>query len=144
MALQAQTYNTALGLRFGDPSGITVKHFVSNSGAVEGIAGFSSNHLTFTGLYEFHASFFGANRLNWYFGPGLHAGWHFHNKNPWWKDDFNDDNHVIFGGDLIIGLEYTFVQLPLNLSLDWKPGINIIGHQNVFFNNGAISIRFAF
>ena len=44
----------------------------------------------------------------------------------------------------IVGLIYKFDQLPLNISLDWKPELNII--TNVAFEGSAVGVsaRFTF
>jgi hypothetical protein len=44
----------------------------------------------------------------------------------------------------VLGLDYKFVNLPLNLSLDWKPELNIVSDIN--FEPAAIGFtaRFTF
>lgn len=51
---KAQDYITALGLRAGFSNGFTVKHFVSHTGALEGILGVGWYGSDLTGLYEVH------------------------------------------------------------------------------------------
>mgnify|MGYP001615571992 CR=1 FL=1 len=50
---------------------------------------------------------------------------------------------MILGVDGIIGLEYVFDGVPINLSLDYKPSFNITPG---FFDpsGGALSIRYYF
>jgi hypothetical protein len=55
-AINKSTYRTAFGLRAGITSGLTIKHFVTNAGAIEGIVGVWPNSFTITALYEHHVN----------------------------------------------------------------------------------------
>ena len=154
-AFSQADYKTAIGLRAAPSYGITLKHFLSSQSAIEGIISPRPHGFLITGLYEYHATAFSVDALNWYFGFGGHVGFwgadHFHvhskNHNHWYyhDDHFDHDHDNVFGGvDMILGLEATFTKLPLNLSLDWKPGMNFINAHGFFFNDVGISIRFAF
>ncbi len=50
----------------------------------------------------------------------------------------------VIGIDGILGLEYTFDEIPLNLSLDILPSLNLIGSSGWGGINGALSIRYVF
>jgi hypothetical protein len=41
-------------------------------------------------------------------------------------------------------LEYNFKEIPFNLSLDWKPALNLVGSSGFWGDGGAISIRYIF
>lgn len=137
-ATQAQDYKTAIGLRAGAASGISVKHFLSDSKAIEGILSTRWQGFNITGLYEIHKSTNTA-QLNWYYGYGAHIGF-WNGANVSWADD-NDDYSVI-GIDGVIGLEYTFKDLPINVSLDWKPAINLIGYSGFWADGFGLSVRY--
>ena len=62
----AQDYNTGVGLRLGFSNGLTVKHFVSQRSAFEGILSTRWRGFELTGLYEVHNNAFDVTRLNWY------------------------------------------------------------------------------
>jgi hypothetical protein len=48
-------YNTALGVKvWGNGGGISLKQFVGNNNALEGIGYFWKGGVRITGLYEFH------------------------------------------------------------------------------------------
>lgn len=156
-AVEAQAYKTAIGLRIAPSYGITLKHFVNSNAALEGIFSPRWQGVTFTGLYEYHTTAFKTPRMNWYFGIGGHIGFgdhhyqhdhNYYNKRGrliWYDEhDHDDHSHVIAGVDMILGLEYTFQKLPLNMSLDWKPMLNLIGHQGIWYGDGGFSMRFAF
>ncbi|HRK53982.1 MAG TPA: hypothetical protein PK185_08705 [Cyclobacteriaceae bacterium] len=116
-----QTYKTALGLKvWGDGGGISVKNFVSPTHAVEGVGYFWDRGARIVGLYEFHGRIDGAPGLNWYVGPGAHVG--FYNKRYYDDRYFDGDGSGSFIGlDGVLGLDYKFDGVPINLSIDWQP-----------------------
>jgi hypothetical protein len=137
----AQDYKTGIGLRGGFESGLTVKHFISTKSALEGILGSRWRGFEFTGLYEIHNQAFNADRLNWYFGFGGHIGF--------WDGDYAKwgdagKNYTVVGIDGIIGLEYNFREVPLNISIDWKPAYNFVGYSGFWADGGALSLRYIF
>lgn len=146
ISITAQEYNTGIGLRGGISNGITVKHFISENTAIEGILDTRWKGFILTGLYEFENPAFNTIGLSWYYGFGGHIGsWAENNNNPpsWWENN-HEGGYVIIGADGIIGIEYTFDMIPINVSLDWKPGINFIGHTGLWADMTAFSIRYVF
>ncbi|MBL7971862.1 MAG: hypothetical protein JNL03_10110 [Prolixibacteraceae bacterium] len=138
---KAQDYNTGIGLRGGWGTGLTVKHFLNQKAAVEGILDSRWHGIGITGLYEIHTPAFDVDRLNFYYGVGGHIGF--------WDGkhyrDYNDDtNYTVIGVDGILGLEYNFKEIPFNLSIDWKPAFNITQSSGFYGDGGAISIRYIF
>src|SRR4051812_17735738 len=69
-----RTYKTALGIKVLDGAGISLKHFLNDRDALEGVAFFWSHGTRITGLYELHFDIDGAPGLKWYIGPGAHIG----------------------------------------------------------------------
>lgn len=142
LAGTAQNYNTALGVRLGTFNGITLKHFISEQNALEGIATFRWNGFIFTGLYEWQNDIDGAPGLDYFLGLGAHVGTFGDNK--YWRDNDNDPwdgNITVVGVDFIAGLEYTFAEAPFCIGLDWKPAINFSGYG--WWGDGlALSIRY--
>ncbi len=137
----AQDYNTGIGLRGGFSNGLTVKHFISEKAALEGILASRWSGFQITGLYEIHNRAFDTDRLNWYFGFGAHVGFWNGKRVPWSE---NNDQYTVIGVDGILGLEYNFREVPINLSLDWKPELNFYGHSGFWADGGAFSIRYIF
>jgi hypothetical protein len=143
IAVQAQDYNTGIGFRGGLSNGLTVKHFISSNTALEGLLSTRWKGFHITGLYEIHAVAFNVPRLNWYYGVGGHIGfWDGYEDHPWFDEDAN--GHTVIGVDGIIGLEYNIEAIPFNISLDWKPGFNIIGYTGFWGDELALSLRFIF
>ncbi|HUX83704.1 MAG TPA: hypothetical protein VMV20_00615, partial [Chitinophagaceae bacterium] len=132
---------TALGVRLGDPSGITLQGYISSSSALEGILGLGPYWFTLTGLYEYHQHFEETPGLGWYIGGGAHVG-SFVIPNYYYHG--NDYNGFIFGMDGILGLEYTFSEAPINLSLDWKPEIELTPYNGFIPGEGGFSVRYVF
>jgi len=137
----AQDYNTGIGFRGGLFNGLTVKHFVSQKSAVEVLLATRYKGFEVTGLYEIHNPLADVNRLKWYYGVGGHLGF-YDGDNTNWDDD--EGNYVSLGVDLILGLEYSFDKVPVNLSLDWKPEFNFAGYSKFIGDGAAISVRFIF
>jgi hypothetical protein len=139
IAANGQDYKTAVGLRAGVPYGLTIKHFVSPKNAFEGILASRWGGFVVTGFYE-NVHWTGEYPgLNWFWGVGAHVG--FWDNNPYY---INTNGNAVIGIDGILGLEYTFDEIPLNLSLDILPSFNLIGHTGWNGINGGLSIRYVF
>lgn len=137
---QAQEYNTGIGIRGGFSNGLTVKHFIKDTKAVEGILATRWNGFYLTALYEIHYNAFNTPGLYWYYGIGGHFGT-INGNNRRFEDGVN---HTLIGIDGILGIEINFSEFPINLGLDWKPTFDLIGDTDVIFDNGAFSIRYIF
>ena len=155
-------YRTGIGLRGGGyTSGLTLKHFVSSTGAVEGILSFPYFRSSFlvTILYEKHSAAFNTDRINWFYGAGGHLG--FYNRNyylNYYGCSFHPvkpekdkciriydypERYVNFGIDGIIGLEWQITEIPFTLGIDFKPMIDLVnpGH-NWFIWDAGLSFRY--
>ncbi len=125
-------YRNAVGVRLGSSvpaikNGISFKHFFGNN-AVEAILSFGDG-TALCGLYEIHKPIGTAN-LQWFIGAGGYIG--FSNKT----------NNIGAAG--IIGLDYKFSMIPLNLSLDWKPELNLVSKIGFEATGIGFSARFTF
>jgi hypothetical protein len=136
----AQDYKTGIGIRAGFSSGLTIKHFESQNAAIEGLLTTRWQGFDITGLYEMHNQAFDIKHLNWYYGGGAHLGLYNGNYVTWGT---NGTTYTVVGIDGILGLEYIFSELPINLGIDWKPALNLIGYTG-FWSEGAISARYVF
>ncbi|GAB2807934.1 hypothetical protein [Ferruginibacter profundus] len=129
---EGTSYKNAIGIRLGSSvpaikNGITYKHFIGNN-AVEGILSFGDG-VGICGLYEIHKPL-SAENLQWLIGFGGYVG-------------FNNSTSNV-GAAGIIGLDYKFSQVPLNLTLDWKPELNIISKVGFEAAGVGFSARFTF
>jgi hypothetical protein len=57
--------------------------------------------------------------------------------------DRYDSGGIIIGADAIIGLEYFFEEIPFQISLDYKPMINLTG-GGWLYNDAALALRYKF
>jgi hypothetical protein len=131
-------YTTALGIKFLDGAGITLKHFVNDKAAIEGVGYFWNRGARITGLYELHFDIDGAEGLKWYVGPGVHIGFY--------NDKYIGKNGSrTFGGiDGVLGLDYKINAAPINLSLDWQPSFEFGDGRGFTGSWGGFAIRYTF
>lgn len=137
----AQDYRTGIGLRGGFANGLTIKHFLGNTTAFEGIVASRWKGLELTGLFEFHNQAFQSDRLHWYIGFGGHVGFWDGDNTRWGLDG---TSYTVAGIDGILGLEYNFREIPFNIGVDWKPAYNFVGYTGFWADGGALSIRYIF
>ncbi|TVR73622.1 MAG: hypothetical protein EA408_04710 [Marinilabiliales bacterium] len=134
-----QLYDTGVGARLGFFNGLTVKHFMQEGRAVEGILSTRWDGFIITGLYQFQRPLSDIDNLEWFYGGGLHAGF--------WQTGryhFDGSANSVIGLDLILGVEYTIEEIPFSISLDWKPAFNVIGNTSWWGDGAALSIRYTF
>ncbi|WP_347158008.1 hypothetical protein [Pontibacter chitinilyticus] len=142
---QAQSgYTTGIGLRGGAASGLTIKHFIQNDVAIEGIlsTSFKYRGTVITALYEKHAQAFDVPGLLWYYGLGGHVG--FYNGHYYYDrgdKHYNDDVFGV-GVDGVLGLEYYIRDIPFTIGADVKPYINIPFGGG--FWDTALHVRYVF
>ncbi len=125
-------YTTAIGVKFY-PGAFTIKHFVNDKHALEGIAYFWNRGTRITGLYEIHADIPNASGLKWYIGPGAHIG--FYNNKYY-------DGRTFIGLDGVLGLDYKIKSAPINFSVDWQPSFEFGDGAGFSGNWGGIAIRY--
>jgi hypothetical protein len=136
----AQGYRNAIGGRFGTANGITFKTTLGGNKMLDLIANFRSNdgydYFRVTGLYEIYNPIQGAQGLNYYYGLGGSVG----SRTRKW----DDKNQAYLAIDGVLGLDYKFAEAPLNLSLDWKPAIELAPGTEFDSSGLGLSIRFTF
>lgn len=148
-------YQTAIGLRGGFTSGLTVKHFLNETNAIEGIIGSRWFGLNIAGLYTWHFPAFATPGLKWQLGVGGRVG--FYEGRYYYRhlrrNSCNDPNNpncyaywerrsfTAIGVLGIGGLEYQFADIPLTLSLDFMPNV-YINHYGPGFIDASFSIRY--
>lgn len=130
---QAQDlYQRAVGLRLGYPASVSYKHFISETDALEGYVGFRNwgfgNFVNISGAYQRHQSLSSiTDQLQWYYGAG--ASIYF-----WSYDDFffeESYSSTSFGIQGYLGLDYTFENAPVSITLDWVPSFFVGGSLNI-------------
>ncbi len=131
----SESYQTALGVKFY-PGAITIKHFINDNTALEGLGYFWERGGRITGLYEIHGNINDVAGLKWYIGPGAHLGFY--------NTKYGGGTSI--GVDGVLGLDYKFQGAPINLSLDWQPSFEFgNNYGNGFSGNwGGFAIRYTF
>jgi hypothetical protein len=135
---KAQLYKSALGIRLGPSNGITYKSFIKKNAAIEVIGTFRYQGIGLTGLYEVHGRAFNSRDFNWLIGGGGHV-YVWGNNRPKFLDR---EQTTVLGLDGILGLEAKVRGIPLAISLDWKPTINIINYSGFWGDEIALSLRY--
>lgn len=139
-------YTTALGIRVGGTTGLTLKHQYSSFMMFEGIVGGFPNGFSVTGLIEKSTRAFNEPGLNWYYGGGAHvAVYNGRGRDRFGREVYyNDESDVGFGVNGIVGLEYRMPDnVPIAFSFDFKPFVEITTGGDVGFAlDPAIGIKF--
>ena len=137
--IQAQTYNTAAGIRVGDGFDLTFQQYIQNNWTAEGIihTDILSKNAGLSILAEKHHKVLVRN-FGVYYGLGGHY---------YFKKDQNRTEPVeivrnAYGLSAIAGAEVSFGRL--NFALDMKPEMHLAGDQVHPFewNPFAVSIRY--
>jgi len=147
--VQAQEFKSAIGLRLGYPTSVSFKTFINESNAIEVYAGTRGFDGAFnTGYrwwivsagYQIHKPLDvgGLDGLSYYYGAGASVFF-------WTFDDgFSDDfDSTTFGIQGYAGLNYSFPDTPINVTLDWVPTYFFNGFSNGFGAGfGTLGIRY--
>jgi hypothetical protein len=141
--VSAQQYKTAVGIRLssGAPiinNSISVKHFLNERAAIEGLLSLG-DPLGVGALLELHQPL-AESGISWFYGGGAYFGF----VKTYNVEKNKDVTDTHFGAQGVLGLDYKFQNIPLNLSLDWKPELNLVSDIN--FEPAAIGFtaRFTF
>jgi hypothetical protein len=137
------SYKTALGVRLSSANAmvnnsVSIKHFINNKMAVEGLLSFG-DPLAIGALVELHKPL-AAQGLTYFYGAGGYIS--FIKKLNTATQKTNTEPN--FGAMGIIGLDYKFNNIPLNISLDWKPELNIVTDINFEPSAIGFTARFTF
>ncbi len=142
VATAQQNYSSAVGARFGYPLSASYKKFISEPGAIEAYVGLRGNTawtwVSISAAYLHHKELEIENisGLNWYFGGGGSV--------YFWNYKFSTDiASTTLGLQGYIGLEYTFDDLPLTVTLDWVPTIFLNSYVDSFGGGyGGLGVRY--
>ena len=133
------TYSRAIGVKVPGGFSATYKQFITETNNVEAQLTLWNKGYRASALYEFNFySFKNVEGLAWFVGPGLHIGF--------WKDTYEKDydSRADFGVDGIIGFDYKFKDIPVNVSVDWQPSITLVGSAGFTPSYGGIAVRYTF
>ena len=129
LAVSAQEYNWAVGVRAGAFSGLTVKQNKGANALEFGASWDMNTYLNVDAVYLWQQPVI-TDGFNLYYGVGPYVG-------LW-------DNNFALGAEGVVGLEYKIPEVPLAFSLDYRPGINVLPAVNPNFVNFGFGIKFCF
>ncbi len=144
ISFAASAQSNAIGLRLGYGNEISYQTALGSNrleldlGSLDAILyHYSYNFLSLTATYQWTFEL-PVPGLGWYVGPGAMAGFYL--------SDYSTENGLNLGIGGIIGLDYQFDAIPLQLSLDARPMYSII-HPEYFDGIGysaAFGVRYVF
>jgi hypothetical protein len=145
--MQAQDnsdYKTAIGLRFGYPSTLSVKQFFGEKVAVEAFVGYRGyvyyHWINAGGMIQMHKSIPAVDGLKWYWGGGASAYFWTYDNSYFYNKTYSNTSIGILG---CVGLDYKVKAFPVNISLDWAPTFFLNGYGDRFgYDYGAVSLRY--
>lgn len=112
----AQDYKSSIGAKLGYGLVASYKTFLNENNAIDIFGGIRWGGLAAGAYYEFHKPIKSVDRLKWYWGLG--------GSFTTWDYGYSGyDSYYELGVSGVLGLEYTFDDLPLNASIDWAPTI---------------------
>lgn len=141
--MNAQNYNSAIGAKLGYGLVASYKKFLNEKSAIDVFAGLRWGGLAGGAYYEMHYDISSVDRLQWYWGGGASI--------TTWDNGVFNDTYFELGIAGVLGLDYSFDNLPLNLSVDWAPTYVILdswdddvwGKLNKFRGGyGALTARY--
>jgi hypothetical protein len=126
-------YRHQAGVRLGSAdqvvsTGFTYRYHFNNGKAVEAILNLR-DPIALGALYEVFKPINAVPNLQWFYGGGAYVGFS------------GFDNFGITG---IAGVDYQFNEVPINLTIDWKPELNLIEGVQFRASTVAVSVRFSF
>lgn len=138
--ISAQTYNTAIGIRFDDGVNITAKQFLTGKDYLELMvhAPVFSNDIGFTALWERHRKVLTRN-TSFYYGAGPHL--YLRNQGRALDTEYNKN---VIGLSGIMGIDFCIGRI--NLSVDVLPELHLTGEATraLDFNGVSFSARYIF
>jgi hypothetical protein len=122
----------AIGARFGGVTALDIKKYNGyNTSALEFIAGWDFDNnidgFQLTALWEKLAPLSGSKQVSAFLGLGPSMA-------------FGDEFRL--GATGIIGVDWRFKMIPLNLQFDWSPTWFFVNGSDFSWVNGAMSVRY--
>ncbi|MBR1405540.1 MAG: hypothetical protein IJ578_01205 [Bacteroidales bacterium] len=130
-AVVASAQPRAIGVRAGYGGELSYQHDLGGNFLEADLGFLGGNGFYVTGVYDF--VFASADIFNFYAGPGAQLGF-------WNGDDESGFNLGIVGQ---IGAEVEIPSVPLNISLDWRPGFSFI-HGGFYGAGVGLGLRYRF
>jgi len=133
LSIAAQDSGFGAGVIFGEPTGLSLKSWVSSKNAVDAALSWSAIddfiylHADFL-IHNFNIIDVSDGKLPFYLGLGAKLG-------------FGDD--IVLGARIPLGLDYMFSGAPVDIFVEIVPGLTLIPEPG-FDIDGGIGIRYWF
>jgi hypothetical protein len=155
VATKAQYFEKQLGLRLGVTPGISGKIIKNDRAALEGILGFREGGVQLYGLVESYHKLIKTDKHRWmmYFGGGGHLGYiNGYNRVRRWSNTsgyYYEEQRIagmVIGLDGVIGTEYTFPKVPITMSVEFKPFVELQDFRRFWVNfwDFGFGIKYSF
>ena len=143
-ALSAQADSKAIGLRLGSGFGygaeVSYQQPLGTAHRLELDLGLNSSGFGLNGIYQWVWDLSElADGFNWYAGVGAGIG----SYNFKYVNNPNDPSNLSIGILGQIGIEYKF-EVPLTISLDYRPGIYVVPSFNSSYDGICLGARYRF
>lgn len=143
----SQNYSTAIGIKSGYPGygSLNLKKFTGSDFAFDVLGGWkfnssSSSYIWAQCLFEKNKNIVNTSGANWYYGAGPAVGLWTVGGYTTKKGKYHDG--IWLGLDAVIGIEYTFSAIPLNIAIEAGPSVNVFPYVGVD-GLGNIALRYA-
>lgn len=128
LSVAAISQERAIGVRVGAGAEASYLHPLNDANRMEFDLGLWSHGLDINVLYEW--TFDLEENFSWYVGAGGTLGLH------------HDDGAIGVVGN--IGLEYNFEEIPLQLTLDYRPAIYFVPNSGFWGDGVGLGVRYRF
>ena len=122
----------AIGARIGYGAEVSYQHTLGAQNFAEIDLGWSAGFIEAGLSYDF--SICPVGPLNFYAGPQVNFGLY----------NADGQSGFLLGAGAQLGLEYAFEQIPLQLSLDWKPTFYFVPATAFGWQGIALGVRYLF
>ena len=137
MTVVAAAQPRAIGVRAGYGAELSYQHTLGAQNFAEIDLGWSVGAFNAGLAYDFQVCPVGP--FNFYAGPQAYIGF-----GGYTDADGKTASQLWAGVGAQLGLEYCFEQIPLQLSLDWKPSFNLVPATGFGWQGIALGIRYLF
>ena len=124
------SYKLGIGARVW-PFGVSFKSNLTKRSRSFELVAYFHDGMVLSLMYYWNFILNTAKNLKFYIGPTVMGGY---------RDD-DAGGGAVFGVGGVVGFDYKFLRLPLNLSLDWQPSIQF-AKETDYKNWGGIAVRF--
>lgn len=134
-AIHSKERAHALGIRGGVSSGFEYRYSPNETSSFKFLLSSRNSGFQLHGMYELHQKgiFDFPNRLTLFYGGGIHAGYE-----SWYRSYYVGHSRLtelasrpLAGFDLLGGVEYPFLILPLSVGIEVKPFVDFWGKNYV-------------